>query len=116
MWSSTFSMWRSFSSTPVMRCRFPSRSPTAPRLPGREEESKSLGNLVFVGDLCKEWDTAAVRLALRGHHYREDWDWRTDEDMPAAAARPALWMSALDEEARPGRSVAAGAHLLGIAL
>ena len=26
--------------------------------------SKSLGNLVFVGDLCKEWDPAAVRLAL----------------------------------------------------
>ncbi len=56
--------------------------------------SKSLGNLVFVGDLCKEWDPAAVRLALLGHHYREDWDWRTDEDMPAAAARLALWRSA----------------------
>ena len=49
--------------------------------------SKSLGNLVFVGDLCKEWDPAAVRLALLAHHYRDDWDWRTDEDMPAAAAR-----------------------------
>ena len=56
--------------------------------------SKSLGNLVFVGDLCKEWDPAAVRLALLGHHYREDWDWRTDGDMPAAAARLALWRSA----------------------
>ena len=32
--------------------------------------SKSLGNLVFVGDLCKEWDPAAVRLALLAHHYR----------------------------------------------
>ena len=53
--------------------------------------SKSLGNLVFVGDLCKEWDPAAVRLALLAHHYREDWDWRTGEDMPAAAARLALW-------------------------
>ena len=41
--------------------------------------SKSLGNLVFVGDLCKEWDPAAVRLALLAHHYREDWDWRTDD-------------------------------------
>ena len=61
--------------------------------------SKSLGNLVFVGDLCKEWEPAAVRLALLGHHYREDWDWRTDEDMPAAAARLALWCSA----PRPGR-------------
>ena len=56
--------------------------------------SKSLGNLVFVGDLCKEWDPAAVRLALLDHHYRHDWDWRTDEDMPAAASRLALWRSA----------------------
>ena len=108
--------------------------------------SKSLGNLVFVGDLCKEWDPAAVRLALLAHHYREDWDWRTDEDMPAAAARLALWRSAarrpatasaaldggpgrarrrprhagaagaLDEEATAGRPVADGARLLGIEL
>ena len=56
--------------------------------------SKSLGNLVFVGDLCKEWEPAAVRLALLGHHYREDWDWRTEEDMPAATARLARWRCA----------------------
>jgi L-cysteine:1D-myo-inositol 2-amino-2-deoxy-alpha-D-glucopyranoside ligase len=108
--------------------------------------SKSLGNLVFVGELCKEWDPAAVRLALLAHHYREDWDWVTMEDMPAAAARLALWRSAvdgegdggeglaavraaldddldtggaleaLDREAQAGRSVAAGADLLGVAL
>jgi L-cysteine:1D-myo-inositol 2-amino-2-deoxy-alpha-D-glucopyranoside ligase len=64
---------------------------------GGTKMSKSLGNLVFVGDLCKEWDPAAVRLALLAHHYREDWDWRTDEDMPAAAARLALWRSAPDD-------------------
>jgi L-cysteine:1D-myo-inositol 2-amino-2-deoxy-alpha-D-glucopyranoside ligase len=106
--------------------------------------SKSLGNLVFVGDLCKEWDPMAVRLALLAHHYRADWDWRTGEDMPAAAARLALWASApdgdgaagldavraaldddldtpgalaaLDEEAKAGRPVVAGAALLGVAL
>jgi L-cysteine:1D-myo-inositol 2-amino-2-deoxy-alpha-D-glucopyranoside ligase len=106
--------------------------------------SKSLGNLVFVGDLCKEWDPAAVRLALLAHHYRADWDWLTRADMPAAAARLALWRSAaggdgsagldaaraalaedldtpgalvvLDTEASAGRSVADGATLLGIAL
>ena len=59
---------------------------------------------------------AAVRLALRAHHHPEEWDWRTDEDMPAAAARPALWMSALDEVATSGRPVAAGARHRGIAL
>jgi L-cysteine:1D-myo-inositol 2-amino-2-deoxy-alpha-D-glucopyranoside ligase len=108
--------------------------------------SKSLGNLVFVGELTKEWDPAAVRLALLAHHYREDWDWVTMEDMPRAAARLALWRSAvdtvgdgaeglaavraaldedldtggaleaLDREAQAGRSVAAGASLLGVEL
>jgi L-cysteine:1D-myo-inositol 2-amino-2-deoxy-alpha-D-glucopyranoside ligase len=106
--------------------------------------SKSLGNLIFVGDLCKEWDAAAVRLALLAHHYRRDWEWHTDEDMPAAAARLALWRSApegnggpglaavrealdddldtpaalraLDDEATAGRPVADGAALLGIVL
>ena len=38
--------------------------------------SKSLGNLVFVRDLLKDWEGAAVRLALLGHHYHEDWDWQ----------------------------------------
>ena len=108
--------------------------------------SKSLGNLVFVGDLCKEWDAPAVRLALLAHHYRGDWDWRTGSDMPEAAARLALWRSvcggdgdgsaglaaaraaladdldtpgalhALDAEASAGRSVVHGARLLGIEL
>ncbi|HEY1827765.1 MAG TPA: cysteine--tRNA ligase, partial [Acidimicrobiales bacterium] len=106
--------------------------------------SKSLGNLVFVGDLCKEWEPAAVRMAMLAHHYRNDWDWNTGEDMPAAAARLALWatalegdgaqgldavraaldddlntpgaLDALDAEAIAGRSVRDGANLLGIAL
>jgi L-cysteine:1D-myo-inositol 2-amino-2-deoxy-alpha-D-glucopyranoside ligase len=104
--------------------------------------SKSLGNLVFVGDLCKEWDPPAVRLALLAHHYRGDWGWRTGVDMPAAAARLALWRSAsggdgaagldavraaraddldtpgalaaLDAAATSGQSVAEGAALLGV--
>ena len=37
--------------------------------------SKSLGNLVFVGDLLKEWEPMAIRLALLEHHYRADWEW-----------------------------------------
>ena len=41
--------------------------------------SKSLGNLVFVSDLCKDSHPAAVRLALMGHHYRDDWEWHDDD-------------------------------------
>ena len=58
-----------------------------------EKMSKSLGNLVFVGELLKEWDPAAVRLMILGHHYRSDWHW-TDELMPAAAARLETWRAA----------------------
>ena len=47
--------------------------------------SKSLGNLVFVGDLLKEWEPAAVRLALLAHHYRPTGTGPTS-DMPRAAA------------------------------
>jgi L-cysteine:1D-myo-inositol 2-amino-2-deoxy-alpha-D-glucopyranoside ligase len=52
--------------------------------------SKSLGNLVFVHDLLKDWEPAAIRLAVLGHHYRGDWDWR-DELMPQATERLRTW-------------------------
>ena len=52
--------------------------------------SKSLGNLVFVGDLLQQWEPAAIRLALLSHHYRPDWQW-TDGDMQVAADRLAAW-------------------------
>jgi L-cysteine:1D-myo-inositol 2-amino-2-deoxy-alpha-D-glucopyranoside ligase len=55
--------------------------------------SKSLGNLVFVHDLLKDWEAAAIRLAVIGQHYRAGWDW-TDALMPAAAARLARWRAA----------------------
>lgn len=42
--------------------------------------SKSLGNLVFISELTKSWDPAAIRLALMGHHYRDDWEW-FDQDI-----------------------------------
>jgi len=114
--------------------------------------SKSLGNLVFVGDLLQETEPAAIRLGLLGHHYRPDWEW-TAADIPRAEQRLALWRSAsgevdsdadgspladvglelvrerldddldtpgalaaLDDEARAGRSVRAGAALLGVTL
>jgi L-cysteine:1D-myo-inositol 2-amino-2-deoxy-alpha-D-glucopyranoside ligase len=57
---------------------------------GGEKMSKSLGNLVFVSDLLKDWEPAALRLALLAHHYRLDWEW-TGADMPGAAARLERW-------------------------
>ena len=55
--------------------------------------SKSLGNLVFVGDLLKDWEPAVIRLALLGHHYRADWDW-ADSDLHGAADRLERWRAA----------------------
>ena len=66
---------------------------------GGTKMSKSFGNLVFVGDLCKEWDPPAVRLALLAHHYREDWDWRTDRGHARGGGPP----GAVAERARRRR-------------
>jgi L-cysteine:1D-myo-inositol 2-amino-2-deoxy-alpha-D-glucopyranoside ligase len=105
--------------------------------------SKSLGNLVFVADLLKEFEPMAVRLALLGHHYREDWEWRP-EDALAGVARLERWrdapagrgddglaavrrhldddldtsgaLGALDRLAAAGQPVGAGAALLGVEL
>ncbi len=38
-----------------------------------EKMSKSLGNLVLVGDALKEYSADALRLYLFSHHYREPW-------------------------------------------
>ncbi|MDQ3895691.1 MAG: cysteine--tRNA ligase, partial [Actinomycetota bacterium] len=54
--------------------------------------SKSLGNLVFVSDLVKDWDPMAVRLAMLDHHYREAWDW-DDDLLVVAAERLERWRS-----------------------
>jgi len=55
-----------------------------------EKMSKSLGNLVFVDALRKEWEPAAIRTAIVGHHYRAEWSW-DDALMPTAVARLDAW-------------------------
>lgn len=106
-----------------------------------EKMSKSLGNLVFVSELRKQWEPMAIRLAIVTHHYRHPWEW--DESlMPKAADRLALWRSgssgsdvidevrarldddldtpgavtAIDAAAERGEDVSAAAELLGIDL
>lgn len=65
---------------------------------GGQKMSKSLGNLVFVSDLLKDWDPAVVRVALLAHHYRVDWEW-TDDLLPASAERLARWAAAGEGDA-----------------
>jgi len=60
-----------------------------------EKMSKSLGNLVFVSELLKEWDPMAVRLALLDHSWRHPWEWH-EGLLPAAAERLASWQAAAD--------------------
>ncbi|HLN15464.1 MAG TPA: cysteine--tRNA ligase [Acidimicrobiales bacterium] len=66
---------------------------------GGTKMSKSLGNLVFVGDLLKDWEPAVVRLALLDQHYREDWEW-DPAGLSLAAERLDRWRGV---EGRPGR-------------
>jgi L-cysteine:1D-myo-inositol 2-amino-2-deoxy-alpha-D-glucopyranoside ligase len=106
--------------------------------------SKSLGNLVFIHDLVARSESAAVRLALLDHHYRNDWEWR-DELLLKAQSRLATWrttlttgrsstvldevrgaldddldtpgaLRAIDAAAHAGSSVASAASVLGITL
>ena len=58
-----------------------------------EKMSKSLGNLVFIDALRKEWDPAAIRVAIIGHRYRVEWEWDT-ELMPRSHAQLERWRSA----------------------
>ena len=104
-----------------------------------EKMSKSLGNLVFAGELLKEHDASAIRLALLSQHYRSSYEWN-DQMLSEAEERLALWrgggagdagidaardrldddldtagvLEALDEQARAGRGVATAASLLGV--
>lgn len=73
-----------------------------------EKMSKSLGNLVFVSELRKEWDPRAIRLAALANHYRTPWEW-DDELMPNAAQRLERWQAAGEGRGDAGLAEARGA-------
>ncbi|MDA8278773.1 MAG: cysteine--tRNA ligase [Actinomycetota bacterium] len=56
--------------------------------------SKSLGNLVFVGDLLKTEDVPVVRAALMANHYRSHWEWN-DEILNGARTRVGNWRKSI---------------------
>ncbi|MCH1512513.1 MAG: cysteine--tRNA ligase [Acidimicrobiales bacterium] len=104
-----------------------------------EKMSKSLGNLVFISDLRKNFDPMAIRLALLSFHYRDSWEW-DNEIMTVAAERFENWkkvgegsgaltsvrsfldsdldtpsaIEAIDEAAKAGEGVSIAAKLLGV--
>ncbi|MFM8794435.1 MAG: cysteine--tRNA ligase, partial [Acidimicrobiales bacterium] len=108
-----------------------------------QKMSKSLGNLVFVDALRREWDPRAIRLGVVEHHYRLEWEW-DDGLMPRNAGRLSSWLAsvggrrgrvadevrehmdddldtpgavaALDRAAAAGEDVTEGAGLLGVRL
>jgi L-cysteine:1D-myo-inositol 2-amino-2-deoxy-alpha-D-glucopyranoside ligase len=106
---------------------------------GGAKMSKSLGNLVFVHDLRKEWEPAVIRLAVLAHRYRNSWEW-TPGLVHAAAARLERWrwagagdgalaevraaldddldtpgaLAAIDAAAGAGDGVSAAAALIGV--
>jgi L-cysteine:1D-myo-inositol 2-amino-2-deoxy-alpha-D-glucopyranoside ligase len=106
-----------------------------------EKMSKSLGNLVFVSDLRKQWDPRVIRLAIVARHYRDSWEWDASI-MPEAEARFERWraagagdgaldevrarldddldtpgaVAAIDAAAAAGKGVSAAAGLLGLDL
>lgn len=104
-----------------------------------QKMSKSLGNLVFVSDLVKQWDPRSIRLTVVQHHYRNSWEWN-DALMPNNDERLRRWVAAgagsagldrvraaldddldtpgaieiIDAVAASGRGVSEAAMLLGV--
>ena len=60
-----------------------------------EKMSKSLRNLVLVGDLLKRYDADSIRVLMLRHHYREPWEYTPDQLEDAAA-----WTHRLRQAAR----------------
>jgi L-cysteine:1D-myo-inositol 2-amino-2-deoxy-alpha-D-glucopyranoside ligase len=61
-----------------------------------EKMSKSLGNMVFVRDLCKEHSADALRLCLLHHHYRTSFSFEESELLDAQRLADTLATAASD--------------------
>jgi L-cysteine:1D-myo-inositol 2-amino-2-deoxy-alpha-D-glucopyranoside ligase len=57
---------------------------------GEHKMSKSLGNMVFVGDLLEKCSPDSLRLYLLSHHYRAPWDHPLDAPPPTDSLAEAL--------------------------
>ncbi len=55
-----------------------------------EKMSKSLGNLILVSNLLKEYSPDAIRVMLLSHHYRQPWE-ATPQDMRDASETAELF-------------------------
>jgi L-cysteine:1D-myo-inositol 2-amino-2-deoxy-alpha-D-glucopyranoside ligase len=69
-----------------------------------EKMSKSLGNLVMVRDLLKEWSADAIRIYLGLHHYRQVWSHNEAELKDAAQLEKKL-LAAVNAKSGPGNSL-----------
>jgi L-cysteine:1D-myo-inositol 2-amino-2-deoxy-alpha-D-glucopyranoside ligase len=57
--------------------------------------SKSLHNLVLIGDLLRHYDGDSIRVLMLRHHYREPWEYTPDQLEDAAG-----WTQRLRQAAR----------------
>lgn len=63
---------------------------------GKDKMSKSLGNVVLVHELLKEWDGEVIRLALLTANYDEELDW-SEELLRESKAQLDAWYRILAE-------------------
>lgn len=74
--------------------------------------SKSLGNLVMVRDLLREYSPDALRFYLGSHHYRESWSY-SKKELDRASKKVDLIRTALDVSDGVGRQVDSATFLEG---
>jgi cysteinyl-tRNA synthetase len=69
-----------------------------------EKMSKSLGNLIMIRDLLKDWSADAIRIYLAMHHYRQVWSHNQSELEEAAQTEQKL-LAALKARSSQGDSL-----------